>query len=226
MLENPVSWTDYIEGRISPKEIFELKIALERQGKRLEFHYDYESDKVHGEYARCIGCGIYSEWHELNLRGKGERRNQCRDCYRYYHYYQKADESKTLKRHTAKERQRQLAHDLWGGWYWSYMIKTIVNGKLALYFGATENMISREMQHYAASSNPATQDLFVERKQALVDNIFAFVRPIAFYPQGHNTLEEAYRRERELWEYWTQRDDVLVLNVNAPSGAPPIKNAA
>ena len=232
MLSSPVSFTDLVEGKVSPKEVFELKTALERQGKQIEYVFDYPGEKVWGEYFRCRGCGLYFEWHEGVLRGgkPNDRRNQCRECYRYYHFYTQADEYKPLKKHSAKEQQRQWGHDLYGGWYWSYMIKTTYEEALALYFGATENMVSRENQHYYASSNPMVHDLFTDKKQILADNIFAFVKPISFRVFGHNTLEEAYRHERELWEYWKQRErdgnDVKVLNVNPPAGAPPIKNAA
>ena len=225
MLKNPVSVTDILEGNISPESVFELRNALERQGKRVEFEFGYTAEKVWGEYFRCCGCGLSFEWHEGVLRGgrKNDRRNQCRECYRVvYWFHTKANQYKSLGRHTAKERQRQDAHDLYGGWYWSYMIETINNeGVYLLYFGATENMVSRKREHYMLSSNPETRNLFESKKALRLKNLFAFIRPITFNVWAHDTIEEAYRHEKKRWEFWSQRDNAIILNDKEPLGIPP-----
>ena len=225
MLKNPVSVTGILEESICPESVFDLRNALERQGTSIEFEYGYTTEKVWGEYFRCCGCGLSFEWHEGVLRGgrKNDRRNQCRECYRViYWFHAKSNQYKTLGGHTAKERQRQEAHDLYGGWYWSYMIETTNNeGRLVLYFGATDNMISRKREHYMFSSNPETRNLFEDKKSLYLKNLFAFVRPITFTPWGHDTIEEAYKHERDRWEFWSERDDVEILNGNEPPGVPP-----
>ena len=227
MLKNPVSATAIIQGRITPDEMLEFRNTLELQGEEIEFEYDFlPVEKVWGEYFRCKSCGLYFEWHEGVLRGgpPNDRRNACRGCYSIVNFFhKKSGKYKAMPKYTAKERQRQEAHDTWGGWYWSYWFRFIYKGMRAFYFGATENMISRERQHYVESSNPQVRDLFKSRKQAILNSTLASVKPVNFQVWGHNTLLEAYSHELELWEHYTQRDDVLVLNVNAPSGIPPIK---
>ena len=224
MLIIPIRFTDLLEGKITPQQVWETKSALEKQGERIQYAFDYDTQKVWGEYVRCRGCGNVFEWNEMIRRGgkEGDRRNQCRDCYAYYWYFTQADKYKSLGRHTAKERQRQLAHDLYGGRYWSYMLETPhKTGKLLLYFGATDNMISRKREHFMLSSNPETRDLFDDKKSLRLKDLFVFVRPITFNVWAHDTIEEAYRHERKRWEFWLQREDVEILNGNEPPGVPP-----
>ena len=238
MLTLPIKMSDIRKGIITDSELQETRDILTSQGKGMKYEFEYEPHKVYGVGFRCVICSDYFFWHQGRKRGsqkKGETvhdvRNQCRSCYPYYFHGRKSDS-------TQSEKQIQLAKELIGGNFWSYVIIFYdENGALCLYFGATSNIISRAVQHAVNSSNPKVANFmkgyrqwFEQRKDLFIDYLYnqkSQAPPfslLGMIPFGHEAELEAYQDELNRWEHWSERDGVVICNKIKPSGAPPRKN--
>ena len=227
MLTLPVAFEDLIHKRVTPDEIYQTKKMLEERGKTMQYAFPYPPNQVPHVGIQCRGCGGYFEWDFLHRRGDGEdkRRNTCTPCYNLYRYYQQGkhyahDKDRTLQ----KVREVELGTLLFrGGPFWSYQIegRDYEEGKRCLYFGATGNIIARRTQHEMASSNKGVFSLFESEKERRLKQMYYVSASIVFQVYPHETAAEAYADELLLWETWSGRDNVIVLNDSKPTGIPP-----
>ena len=220
MLTLPIDFESMRNGMITPDAVYSTKQALEAQGLRMKYVYDYESLTVNGN-RRCMGCGeFYPLTHEFfNMRGNDELRKTCRDCYRLYSFF-KQGELYVPEKTSCKDRAVALGIELYGGkGFWSYQIEFFTAElERKIYVGFTTNIISRRAQHEGCSSNKHVRKLLAERQIPMFALSWSSAIGVYFQVFSWNTEEMARYHERLLYDKYKQRDDVDLLNDNYPPG--------
>ena len=220
MLAIPISFSDMIAGIVTADEVYQTKKALEVQGLRLKYKYDYDSLTLNGN-RRCRGCGhFYPLTHDFfNMRGNNELRTSCRDCYRLYSFF-KQGQLYVPENTTCKDRAISLGIMLFGGkGFWTYQIEFITKELNRLvYVGFTTNIISRRSQHECYSSNPKVRQLLFERSEPLFAPSWNSAISVYFQVFSWNTEERARYHERELYDRYRDMPTIELLNLQRPIG--------
>ena len=146
---------------------------------------------------------------------KQEYRRECKACNDIA--YKEGDYNKDLYREM-QYNQRVQWHQIVGGWFFTYVYGLTLPKPKILYVGATANPTQRNMQHVRSSNNELLSHN-LQQPEDVVPSLFAEKNAVYYQVYGHDTVEQAWQHELELYNKYI--DLGYDLTQSKPTGIPP-----